>query len=55
MNGSPELGHILIYFLFIYLFTHTTTSSMFAEAINIEVVMTITKNTMEGEGKEQGR
>ena len=41
-------------YLFIYLFIHTTTSSIVPEAISVEVMMTLTENTMKGDGKEEG-
>ena len=34
------------------LFIHTTTSSIVPEAISVDVIMTLTENTMEGDGKE---
>ena len=39
---------------FHHLFIHTTTSSIVPEAISVEVMMTLTENTMKGDGKEEG-
>ena len=44
----------IVYLFIIYLFIHTTTSSIVPEAISVEVMMTLTENTMKGDGKEEG-
>ena len=46
------LFHLFI--LFIYLFIHITTSSIVPEAISVDVMMTLTENSMKGDGKEEG-
>ena len=52
-RNTPR-SHDRDFYLFIYLFKRTTTSSIHTEAILVEVTMSMTKNTMVRERKERG-